>query len=65
IAKDRHYFVYPNKYQYFVTPYKERMVSGGISPEEVIVPLATLTPLAPKAPPAVEEGGGRDGRERP
>ena len=44
IAKDRHYFVYPNKYQYFVTPYKERMVSGGISPEEVIVPLATLTP---------------------
>jgi len=45
IAKDRFYFAYPNKYQYFVTPYKERMVSGGISPEEVIVPLATLTPL--------------------
>lgn len=44
IAKDRYYFAYPNKYQYFVTPYKERMVSGGISPEEVIVPLATLTP---------------------
>jgi len=44
IAKDRFYFAYPNKYQYFVTPYKERMVSGGISPEEVIVPLATLTP---------------------
>jgi CheY-like chemotaxis protein len=46
IAKDRFYFAYPNKYQYFVTPYKERMVSGGISPEEVIVPLATLTPKA-------------------
>lgn len=44
IAKDRYYFAYPNKYQYFVTPYKERMVSGGISPEEVIIPLATLTP---------------------
>lgn len=51
IAKDRHYFVYPNKYQYFVTPYKERMVSGGISPEEVVVPLATLTPKPPPAPP--------------
>ncbi len=63
IAKDRHYFVYPNKYQYFVTPYKERMVSGGISPEEVIVPLATLTPLAPKASPAAEGRDGRDGRE--
>jgi|GEM_PF-1070344 len=46
IAKDRFYFAYPNKYQYFVTPYKERMVSGGISPEEVVVPLATLTPKA-------------------
>jgi CheY-like chemotaxis protein len=48
IAKDRFYFVYPNKFQYFVTPYKDQMVSGGISPEEVIVPLATLTPLKPK-----------------
>ena len=45
IAKDRFYFAYPNKYQYFVTPYRGQMVSGGISPEEVIVPLATLTPL--------------------
>jgi DNA-binding response OmpR family regulator len=49
IAKDRHYFVYPNKFQYFVTPWRGRMVSGGLSPEEVIVPLATLTPLKPKA----------------
>ena len=45
IAKGRFYFAYPNKFQYFVTPYKDQMVSGGISPEEVIVPLATLTPL--------------------
>lgn len=48
IAKDRNYFVYPNKFQYFVTPYRGRMVSGGLSPEEVIVPLATLTPLSAK-----------------
>jgi hypothetical protein len=46
IAKDRYYFVYPNKFQYFVTPYRGRMVSGGLSSEEVIVPLATLTPKA-------------------
>ena len=45
IAKDRHYFVYPNKFQYFVTPFRERVVSGGLSAEEVVVPLATLTPL--------------------
>jgi DNA-binding response OmpR family regulator len=45
IAKGRFYFVYPNKFQYFVTPYKDQMVSGGISLEEIIVPLATLTPL--------------------
>lgn len=49
IAKGRFYFVYPNKFQYFVTPYKDQMVSGGISLEEIIVPLATLTPLPPKA----------------
>ncbi len=45
IAKDRHYFVYPNKFQYFVTPHRGRMVNGGLSAEELIVPLATLTPL--------------------
>ncbi len=52
IAKDRFYFVYPNKYQYFVTPYKDRMVTGGLSMDEVIVPLATLTPLPAAQPPA-------------
>ena len=44
IAKENFYFVYPNKFQYFVTQYKGRMVSGGLSMEEMIVPLATLTP---------------------
>jgi hypothetical protein len=48
IAKGRYYFVYPNKFQYFVTPSKDQMVSGGISMEEIIVPLATLTPLPAK-----------------
>jgi hypothetical protein len=44
IAKDRFYFVYPNKFQYFVTQFKDQMVSGGLSMEEMIVPLVTLTP---------------------
>jgi CheY-like chemotaxis protein len=44
IAKDNHYFVYPNKFQYFVTQFREQMVSGGLSMEEMLVPLATLIP---------------------
>lgn len=44
IAKEKFYFVYPNKFQYFVTQFKDQMVSGGLSMEEIIVPLATLTP---------------------
>lgn len=44
IAKDHFYFVYPNKFQYFVTQFKDRMVSGGLSIEEMLVPLITLSP---------------------
>jgi hypothetical protein len=47
IAKDQNYFVYPNKFQYFVTQFKGRMVSGGLSMEEMLVPLVTLTPKSP------------------
>ncbi len=44
IAKDKHYFVYPNKFQYFVTQFKGQMVGGGLSIEELLVPLVTLSP---------------------
>jgi hypothetical protein len=44
IAKDNFYFVYPNKFQYFVTQFKGQMVGGGLSIEEMLVPLVTLTP---------------------
>jgi CheY-like chemotaxis protein len=44
IAKDSYYFVYPNKFQYFVTQFKGQMVGGGLSIEELLVPLVTLTP---------------------
>jgi DNA-binding response OmpR family regulator len=44
IAKDNFYFVYPNKFQYFVTQFKGQMVGGGLSIEELLVPLVTLSP---------------------
>jgi CheY-like chemotaxis protein len=44
IAKDNYYFVYPNKFQYFVTQFKGQMVGGGLSIEELLVPLVTLSP---------------------
>ncbi|HLP40171.1 MAG TPA: response regulator [Fibrobacteria bacterium] len=44
IAKDNYYFVYPNKFQYFVTQFKGQMVGGGLSIEELLVPLVTMTP---------------------
>ncbi len=43
IAKDQNYFVYPNKFQYFGTKFKDQMVSGGLSLPEVLVPLVTLS----------------------
>jgi CheY-like chemotaxis protein len=47
IAKDNYYFVYPNKFQYFVTQFKGQMVGGGLSIEELLIPLVTLTPKPP------------------
>ncbi len=44
IAKGNYYFVYPNKFQYIITQFKDQMVSGGLSMEEMIVPVVTLTP---------------------
>jgi DNA-binding response OmpR family regulator len=44
IAKDSYYFVYPNKFQYFVTQFKGQMVGGGLSIEELLIPLVTLVP---------------------
>ena len=44
IAKDNYYFVYPNKFQYFVTQFKGQMVGGGLSIEELLLPLVTLSP---------------------
>ncbi|MBF0433621.1 MAG: hypothetical protein HQK83_20245, partial [Fibrobacteria bacterium] len=44
IAKEDFYFTYPNKYQYFGTRFKGQMVNGGLSMEELLVPLISMTP---------------------
>ncbi|MCR5076676.1 MAG: PglZ domain-containing protein [Prevotella sp.] len=38
------FFAYPNNYNYYVSYYKDTFQHGGISLEEMIVPLITLTP---------------------
>ncbi len=42
-AKVDNYFVYPNNYNHFVNFYNETFQHGGISLEEMIVPIATYT----------------------
>ncbi|MFN3385475.1 MAG: response regulator [Candidatus Thermochlorobacter sp.] len=42
IAKEDYYFVYPTNYHKFINYYKDSFQHGGISLEEVIVPMITL-----------------------
>jgi len=42
-AKERQYFVYPNNYNQFMHFYKNTFQHGGISLEEVLIPLVTLS----------------------
>ncbi|MCX6145843.1 MAG: bifunctional response regulator/alkaline phosphatase family protein [Candidatus Kapabacteria bacterium] len=44
IAKEDFYFVYPTDYHHFLNKYKDSFQHGGISMEEMIVPIITLTP---------------------
>lgn len=43
-ASNRDFFAYPNNYNYYVQYYNDTFQHGGISMEEMIVPLITLTP---------------------
>ena len=43
-AMGRDFFAYPNNYNHYVTYYTDTFQHGGISLEEMIVPLATLSP---------------------
>lgn len=38
------FFAYPNNYNYYVTYYKDTFQHGGISMEEMLIPLVELTP---------------------
>lgn len=38
------FFAYPNNYNYYVSYYKNTFQHGGISMEEMLIPLVTLTP---------------------
>ena len=42
IAKEDYYFVYPTEYHRFLTHYKDTFQHGGISMEEMILPIITL-----------------------
>lgn len=43
-ATDSDFFAYPNNYNYYVSYYKDTFQHGGISMEEMLVPLVTMTP---------------------
>jgi hypothetical protein len=44
IALEDHFFVYPTKLREYQAKYRNSFLHGGISPEEMIVPVARLTP---------------------
>lgn len=44
IALEDHFFVYPTKLREYQARYRNSFLHGGISPEEMIVPVACLTP---------------------
>lgn len=44
IAKEDYYFVYPTDYHYYLQRYKDSFQHGGISMEEMIVPIVILEP---------------------
>jgi hypothetical protein len=43
-ALNESFFAYPNNYNYYVTYYKDTFQHGGISLEEMLIPLITLHP---------------------
>jgi hypothetical protein len=42
IAKENYYFVYPTEYHKYLSYYKDTFQHGGISMEEMILPVITL-----------------------
>lgn len=46
LALDDHFFVYPTKLREYQARYKGSFLHGGVSPEEMILPVSVLTPRA-------------------
>jgi hypothetical protein len=46
VAKEDYYFVYPTSYNHYVNLYRDTMQHGGISMEEMILPVIRLRPNA-------------------
>jgi hypothetical protein len=46
MATGDRFFVYPTKLREYQARYRGAFLHGGVSPEEVILPLALLTPRA-------------------
>jgi hypothetical protein len=44
LALEDYFFVYPTKLREYQARYKNAFLHGGISPEEMIVPIASLEP---------------------
>jgi hypothetical protein len=42
-AREDCFFAYPNNYNYYVNHYKETFQHGGVSLEEMIIPIVTLS----------------------
>ena len=45
IAREDYYFVYPTNYHYYLNHYKDTLQHGGVSLEEMILPVVTMQPL--------------------
>lgn len=43
-ACNNDFFVYPNNYNYYANYYKNSFQHGGVSMEEMIIPLISLSP---------------------
>ena len=50
LALEDYFFVYPTKLREYQARYRGSFLHGGVSPEEMILPVAMLTPLLPILP---------------
>ena len=44
VSKEDHYFIYPTDYHHYVQKYRDSFQHGGISLEEMVLPVVTLEP---------------------